>query len=368
MSTELAAGVQPYSNIVSSPPVDTTLTVPYDQLKNRVVVITGGASGIGASIARAVAQAGGNVIIGDVSTSAGEELVASLRGTSKSDHHHFLKLDVTSWQSQFDFFRRAAELSSHGGIDTVIANAGIAPAGENLLFESPPNYSKGRCPSPPPHKLLNVNVIGVLYTTELAFSYLSRNPASSKCSYPAKDGPRDRHLLLVSSIAGLCPLPTQSLYCMSKHAVVGLFRSLRITAPIVSGVRVNMLNPYFTQTPILGAGGPIIFTGARMANVEDVTGAALRLIADKNIVGRALMIVSRGAKQQVEAAGLEWRDGDQHGNAVVDVHAHDFVQTDVFTRRMIAITNLVSAVRGWAGFMFDLLAHIFMFINKAIGR
>lgn len=362
-------GAIPHKKLIISPAIDTSIPIPYDQLKNRTVVITGGASGIGASIATLIAQHGGHIIIGDLNVNAGEKLIATLRQTSKHDNHHFLRLDVTSWHSQVDFFKQAASLSAHGGIDTVIANAGVASYPENVAFEQPPDYTQVTDPPPPPHRIMNINLYGLLYTNELAISYLAHNPGSSRCHLPATLEPRDRHLLLVSSIAGVAPLPTQPLYCASKHAVVGLFRSLRLTVPAASGIRINMLNPYFTATPILGPDrGSMIFMRAEMARIEDVRDAAVRMVADKNIIGRGLMVVSRGTKSQVQASGLEFVEGDQHGNAVRDVYVHDLEQTDVFTRRMIAVTNLVNGAKGWVEAARELVWEVLRLFVRLLGR
>lgn len=344
------------------------MPIPLESLKDRTVVITGGASGIGASIAIKVAENGGHVIIGDVNTKLAEEVVAYIRQTYKSDDHHFVQLDVTSWESQTAFFKQAASLSTHGGIDAVIANAGIADPNEHRKFLNPPDYSKLDNPEAPPYRTFQVNALGVLYTSELALSYLSRNPQSSKCSLTPSEGPRDRHLLLVSSIAGVAAVPNIPLYASAKHAVVGLFRSLRVSAPKITGVRVNLVCPYFVDTPILGPEGPLFLAGMGMATVGDVTDAAVRLIADKAIVGRSLMIVCRGTKEQVKAAGVEWKEGDKHGNAVRDFAGFDFEQTDVFTRRMIGITNLVSAAKGWAGWFADVIAFFVNIFAKLMGR
>ncbi|ETN45803.1 uncharacterized protein HMPREF1541_09636 [Cyphellophora europaea CBS 101466] len=362
------AGVQPYCNPITSLPVDTSIPIPLKSLKDRTLVITGGASGIGASIAVKVAENGGNVIIGDVNTTLGQELVAYIRRTTKSDNHHCLHLDVTLWQSQVSFFAEAVSLSPHGGLDCIIANAGIANLTEQKAFEEPIHPSLLDTTKAPPYRTFSVNALGVLYTTDIALSYLKHNPGSSKCELTASDGPRDRHLLLVSSIAGVAAVPTQSIYAAAKHAVVGLFRALRVTAPITAGVRVNMINPYFTDTPILGPEGPLVMAGAAMARIDDVTNAAVRLIADRSIVGRALLIGSRATKAEVEAAGVDWVENDQYGNAVRDIMGDDWKQTDVFVRRLIGVTNLVSAGKGWVGLVADIIAFFVHGMFKLMGR
>jgi NAD(P)-dependent dehydrogenase (short-subunit alcohol dehydrogenase family) len=359
------AGIVPFNDsVVASDAVGLDKAIPYKDLERRVVVITGGASGFGAAIASELAKNGAFVIIGDINTKGGEAKVAELRQQSGDHNHHFIPLDATSWSSQHQFFRRAASLSPHQGMDCVIANAGIALEDENAAFEEPPDYFSMENPPPPQMKTYDVNLTGVLYTTNLALSYLARNPSSSKSTVPPSSNPRDRCLILVSSIAGLAAVPKLPLYAASKHGVVGLFRSLRLTSPVTTGVRVNMINPYFVNTNIIKAGAAVALAGAGMAEISDVVDAVVRMVADKGVVGRALMIGARGTKEEVKAAGLgeEAAEGLEK-QAIWDYYGHDFEQTDVFVRKVIGLTNLVAAARGWTGWFGD----IFGVFGKALG-
>ena len=133
-------------------------------------------------MSKQLASHGANVIIGDLNEAGGEKLVAQIRAETVNSNHHFLKVDVTSWNSQVAFFKQAASFSPHSGIDCVIANAGICDAIETIKFENPPDYSALSDPPEPPLKTLRVNLDGVMFTTTLAISYLSRNPGSRKCT------------------------------------------------------------------------------------------------------------------------------------------------------------------------------------------
>src|SRR5262245_25756323 len=89
--------------------------------EGRVVVVTGGATGIGATYSRAFAEAGARVVIGDVATDAGEDLVSAL-----SDHGHsaiFVTTDVTS----DDSLSELAEVIRRdlGGLDALVNNAAV---------------------------------------------------------------------------------------------------------------------------------------------------------------------------------------------------------------------------------------------------
>jgi len=233
-----------YGNtVINSNAVDVSLPINYKNIKNKTILITGGASGFGAACFQLWAKHGANVIIGDVNEKAGTELVAQVRRETGNLNHHFLHLDVTSWPSQAAFFKEAATLSPHGGIDHVMANAGIACPPEEGAFEQPPDYASMDNPPVPKHRTLDINLGGVVYTAHLAIAYLSRNPGSGKSNPDEHTAARDRHLVLVSSIAGLAGLPSLPYYATAKHGVVGLFRTLRITAAIKNGIRVNMINP-----------------------------------------------------------------------------------------------------------------------------
>jgi len=119
-----------------SKPVDTK--DPYDVawLEGRTIVITGGASGFVEGFFRKWAESGANVIIGDVNSVRGNALVEEVRKTTGNQNHHYLHCDVSNWQSQVDFFHSAVKLSPHGGIDAVVANAGIT---DTQPFQSPRN-------------------------------------------------------------------------------------------------------------------------------------------------------------------------------------------------------------------------------------
>ncbi|OCT45909.1 5'-hydroxyaverantin dehydrogenase [Cladophialophora carrionii] len=380
-------GFTPYSSdVVHSGPVDVGQAINLDNIRGKTIVITGGASGFGAACSRHWASHGANIILGDLNHQQGTELVSQLRQTTENAQHHFIPLDVTSWTSQVHFFREAARLSPHGGIDTVMANAGIADAEEQRLFEQQvPDYSRldGPAPPPPPPKLrtYETNLTGVLYTAHLALSYLSRNPGSQKCKCTTTTGhqaeaaaaaaaaPRDRHLLLVASVAGLAGLPGQPLYTAAKHGVVGLFRSLRITSPITLGVRVNMINPYFVDTPILGPLGAFVLAGGAMARLEAVVEASTRLVADHGIIGRGLIIASKTSKEHAEAVGLEPQTEhyDDRNQEIWDCYADDFEQSDLFTRRIVAVTNLVTSARGLIGIWVDIGSNLSRRFWRALG-
>jgi NAD(P)-dependent dehydrogenase (short-subunit alcohol dehydrogenase family) len=191
--------------IKQSPPIDTA--IPYDPfwVDGKTIIITGGASGFGAAFARKWATYGANIIVSDISAEAGEQLVQDLRKETSNPNHHFIRCDVTNWQSQVDLFKTAVNLSPNKAIDAVVANAGISgvpgwdePTG--LDVEEPPE---------PNYKVVDINLRGVMYTTQLAIFWLKKNKAIKMMpgNTPGSGYTPDRHILLVGSIASLLPIP-----------------------------------------------------------------------------------------------------------------------------------------------------------------
>lgn len=348
-----------------SPPVD--ISAPYDtaSLAGKTILITGGASGFGAAFARRWAQHGAHIAVGDIDDAAGEALVAELRATTPGgEHHHFHHCDVTDWQSQTAFFRAAVERSATGGIDAVVPNAGIAEKRTPLTntgFETPapaPGSPPGGDPQKPLLDVIDVNLTGVLYTVHLALFWLPQN-ATTNATTDGRGAKHDRHILLVSSVAGIVALPGQPQYTAAKHGVTGLFRALRGTVH-QQGIRVNMLCPYFAETNIIPATGVLLLAGAGMAKVADVVDAGTRLMADEAIRGRALavgphMFLEGDDDEHYKVVGKAAPPGVQ-GSAVWECYAHDFENCELFLLRYVRLLNAVTLLRGWIGFLKDVFA------------
>lgn len=396
------------SLIHQSEPVD--LSRPYDPstLRGKTILLTGGATGLGAAFARHWASHGANLIIGDVNDEAGEALVAELRSSASSSpppssvpHHHYVHADVTSWPDQVALFRRAAtELSPTGELDAVVASAGVSDRDGTITgrgLENPPAGLDGPdVPPAPPLRCVQVNLIGAIYTAHLALFWLQRDNADPSKKEEEEEerteqarGARDRHLLLIGSSAGLAFLPGVPEYVTSKHGVTGLFRSLR-TLSYRHGVRVNMLCPYFVDTPILPNRAVAMMAGNGIGRLDDTVDAATRLVAgsgsgsgNQRIAGRALLVGPRVSlcKEGVVLPDRELAEGEEpaepnelvggdviadadvaadRGQGVWEVYAHDYETVDFFVRRYIRVLNTISAVKGWIGFWRDFFHALFV--------
>ncbi|KAJ4361859.1 hypothetical protein N0V83_010800 [Neocucurbitaria cava] len=341
--------------VLQSPPID--VTIPYETawVADKVVLITGGASGFGAGFVRHWAKHGATVIIGDINVNKGDALCRDINnqvtGTNKA---HFVHCDVTNWQSQVNLFKEAVKLSPHGGLDCVVANAGIA--GSDVMQEG--KKLDAAEPPPPDFKIIDVNLTGVLYTTHLAYFWLPRNPGSSSSSIDAKpSSPRDRHLLLLGSVASLCPIAIQPQYGAAKHAVLGLFRSLRATSGL-QGIRINLLCPYFIDTPIVTTPARFALAGGATGQVQHVVDAATRFVSDSRILGRALVVGPKMHLRQTSTGEWELTTPGATGSieaAVFEPYADDWEDQDLWNRNFVRLLNGVQSARGWVGWAQDIV-------------
>lgn len=334
--------------IRQSDPIDMSKGYDAATLRDKVVVITGAANGLGAAMARAWAAHGAHVFVGDVDDAAGEALVAELRAAHAPQTFHYQRCNVADWDDQVALFDTAARLSPCG-IDVVVPNAGVLVPAESLRFESPrpgPNGALAR----PSTLALEVNVVGVAYTTHLALHHLALNPRPDRC------------LLLVGSVASLVPLPGQAQYTMSKHAVAGLFRALRGTAFARGGIRVNMLAPYYVagsrMLPAL-AEAALLAGSAGPAAAADVVDAATRLVADESIAGRALVVGPRlGAAPEGEVRVGE-AEGGGAGRAAWECYAGDYDDVEVFSHRYVRLLAAAARARGALAWVADWWSMLF---------
>ncbi|MFA4969513.1 MAG: SDR family oxidoreductase [Sulfuritalea sp.] len=189
--------------------------------KGAAAIVTGGASGIGQSIARALAARGARVAIADIDTAGAEAEAAALR--AKGCEAVAETVDVADTGAVEQLVARVAR--RWGRVDFLFNNAGVIYVGELLDMNE---AAWQRC--------IDINLWGVINGVRAA--------------YPRMVQQRSGCIVNTASIAGLGPSPGFTIYAAAKHAVVGLSRSLRGEARKY-GVQVNVLCPGFVDTPMV---------------------------------------------------------------------------------------------------------------------
>ena len=210
-----------------------------------VALITGGAHGIGAGVARALASRGAEVVVADVDDDAGAAVADEVGGV-------FVHCDV---RALADHQRAVAvAVERFGGLDLVHLNAGVASGfglGEDFDVEA---Y----------RRVMGINLDGVVFGVHAAL--------------PALRARGGGDIVATASMAGLVPVVFDPLYAANKHAVVGLMRSLG-ELHAAEGIRVNALCPSFADTAILGGNrGFLEELGFPILEVAEVVDAFLAIL------------------------------------------------------------------------------------------
>ena len=244
----------------------------FTDLKGKVVVLTGGANGIGASTVQLLHKAGASVVFGDLSTSAADKLISSL---NSPDTVTFLKTDVTKYADNIALFKTA--LKKHGRVDHAIAVAGIIEAGK--WFD--PDLTIETVEQPETTKVIDVNLVAVMNFARIAVVYLRHNKAEGE----------DKSLTLLSSAAGFRESPGLWIYQCSKHGVMGLMRTMRKAIYRRDGIRVNAVCPGMTDTQMTTT---IIKsfreTGQPINSAEEIAVPILGILAKRDMNGEAVYI------------------------------------------------------------------------------
>ncbi|THW65204.1 putative 3-hydroxyacyl-CoA dehydrogenase [Aureobasidium pullulans] len=213
-----------------------------NHLQGKVVVLTGGALGIGSELVRLLHSSGASIFFGDVLITQGEALAKELSATSKTGQHvSFLYCNVQSHLANLGLFDLA--MKTCGRVDHAASVAGINReediASKELDMESVRK-------EPDIDDSIDVNLRGPILFSRIAGVYLRQPPLNDKSSTAAAD----KSLTLVSSVAGFTEAPGLAIYSSAKHGVYGLMRALRkvLIKSSPYAIRTNAVCPWMTET------------------------------------------------------------------------------------------------------------------------
>jgi NAD(P)-dependent dehydrogenase (short-subunit alcohol dehydrogenase family) len=203
------------------------------ELKNKGVLVTGGASGLGAACVRLLAENGARVVIADLNSAGGENLAAELRASGASVS--FAQTNVTSEESIQAAVQTAVE--QYGSLHILINCAGIGLA-EKVIGKNGVHSLESF------QKVISINLIGTFNTIRLASAAMSQNE-------PSAGGERGV-IVNTASVAAFDGQIGQAAYSASKGGIVGM--TLPIARELARyGIRVMTIAPGIFETPLLGA-------------------------------------------------------------------------------------------------------------------
>jgi NAD(P)-dependent dehydrogenase (short-subunit alcohol dehydrogenase family) len=211
------------------------------EVRDKVVVITGGGSGIGAAMARRFAADGAEaIVVADLHADAAAAVAGELGGVGVAE-----ALDVCDENAVRDVVERT--VGRHGRIDLFCSNAGITTGVE---LDDPPPPATPSSAGGPPHSLwqkaFEVHVLAHVYAARAVVPHMLQRGGG--------------YLLNTASAAGLLVAPGDGPYTVSKHGAVGFAEWLSVTYGS-RGIGVSVLCPLGVATPLLmdpppQAGGP----------------------------------------------------------------------------------------------------------------
>lgn len=182
------------------------------RLDGKTVLVTGGASGIGAAVGEVFARAGAQIFVADIDAARADAFAATLPNGARG-----IRCDVTSEESVRNAFAGLQKL------DCLVNNAGIGLVGGVEETE----VSDFR-------RLYDVNVLGAFLATKHAMPLLLQSHGN---------------IVNIGSVAGLVGVKKRFAYCATKGAVVAMTRQLAVDYP--KEIRVNCICPGTVDTPFV---------------------------------------------------------------------------------------------------------------------
>ncbi len=188
--------------------------------KQQVILITGAGSGIGKELARQLGSAGAQLVLSDIHVENVSTVAAEIHQAGGQAEAQLLDVtDADAVASHID-----EVIVKYKRIDYIFNNAGIAISGE--MQDTEVKHWR---------RIVEINLMGVVHGSLAAYKQMVRQGSG--------------HIVNIASVAGLVPFPMASSYAATKHAVVGLSRSLRYEGEDL-GVKVSAVCPAFIESNI----------------------------------------------------------------------------------------------------------------------
>lgn len=246
-------------------------------IAGRTAVVTGGAGGIGSATARRLHAEGANVVVVDLDGSGAEAVAAELGSSAVG-----MRADVSRPEDNAAIVAKAVD--TFGSLDMFHINAGVESRVVPIVDFDIEDY----------RKVFDVNVLGVFLGAQAAVRQMMTQPDRGK-------------IAITASVAGLKSDPGVSVYNASKHAVIGVARSLMKETGAL-GIRVNVIAPGVVDTRMMR---PLEEGIGAMAGVD---GAAIQAALN------AAVPMGRYGQPEEIAATAAWLLSDEvpymHGEVV----------------------------------------------------
>jgi len=239
------------------------------RFRNKTVIVTGAAGGIGLAIVKRFAGEGANVVVADINDDQIQKAIASIDDSVKN-----LLPAVCDVSNDTEVTKTVREaIDRFGSLDVVVNNAGV------MIFKKLEETTEEDW-----QRILKVDLLGAFYFTKQAFLHMKSGGS----------------IINVSSIHALETTPMVATYAAAKSALLSLTRSASIEGKS-KGIRVNAILPGAIDTPMLWD-NPNIKAGLEQVNKdsvgkpEDIAGVAAFLASDDASFVQGAMIEVDGGR------------------------------------------------------------------------
>ena len=193
------------------------------ELDNKVIVISGAGSGIGAASATCLAQHGANVILADINLEKAQTVAQRIK--TAGGQAHAVQTDVSQYEQVEALI--SFTMAEYERLDVMVNNAGIGGKYQKKTAEHTHDDW---------HRVIAVNQTGVFYCMKAALGQMMQQGHGN--------------IINIASLAGLKPSGYNLSYSASKFAVVGMTKSAALEYGR-KNIRINAVCPGYTQSPLL---------------------------------------------------------------------------------------------------------------------
>ncbi len=191
--------------------------------QDKIIIITGAASGIGRELAERLGAYGARLVLADINQEGLEKVAQQIQAKGGKAEANYL--DVRDREAIRELIEN--QTTQYGRLDYIFNNAGIGMGGETFAMTMEDWQ-----------RILDINLLSVIQGTHSAYQIMVRQGHG--------------HIVNTASMLGLIPGPLSTAYATTKHAVYGLSRSLRLEGKAF-GVKVTAICPGYVDTNILNA-------------------------------------------------------------------------------------------------------------------
>jgi NAD(P)-dependent dehydrogenase (short-subunit alcohol dehydrogenase family) len=245
-----------------------------EQLAGQRAFITGGASCIGAEMTRRFTREGASVVIADVNDTLGKAIAAEVGG----EYVHLDVTDATAWDKI---------ITTHKPFDIVCLNAGVATKTD--VFGATVDYPFQHLDNDSYQHIMSINVDGAVF--------------GARAVIPGMVDRKSGHILVTASLAGIVAIAADPIYGLTKHAMVGLTKSLG-AALEPYGVCVSALCPAFLDTPLLSDNTRknLSLLGLGIMDVSIAGDLAMRALTERVSGSQWIVMDGQSISQYIPAA------------------------------------------------------------------